>query len=73
MCGQVSQNGFGCPMILTADCKLNPHTRRYPAACKANVSECKRTWQARDDAGNLPCKHRNDRLQSPEDKTPYRS
>ena len=46
-------------MILTAECKLNPHTRRYPAACKANVSECKRTWQARDDAGNLPCKHRN--------------
>jgi hypothetical protein len=52
--GAVSQNGFGCPMIESAECKFNPRTHRWPAVCKANISACKKSWQARDDAG-APC------------------
>ena len=52
--GAVSQNGFGCPMIDTPDCKFDPHTHRWPGGCKANVTACKQSYQAHDDAGNLP-------------------
>eukprot|EP00040_Diaphanoeca_grandis_P011172 m.57240 g.57240 ORF g.57240 m.57240 type:complete len:843 (+) comp22353_c0_seq1:83-2611(+) len=52
--GAVSQNGFQCPMIVSEDCKYDPHTHQYSNACKANVTECKRVWQASDDNGNLP-------------------
>ena len=52
--GAVSQNGFGCPMIETPTCKFDPHTHRWPVGCKANVSACKQSYQAHDDAGNLP-------------------
>ena len=52
--GAVNQNGFGCPMLKSPGCVFNPHTHRWPDACKANVSSCKQTYQASDDRGNLP-------------------